>query len=201
MRKLAETSGILGSFITPQTIKDRITDTVTNRLSDPTEAKNWGEEVVQSQSAEAPQGVAGQIGKAVSQQLPQSSRLDTIPKVFMGFQQGGFSGGMQNLGSMVSNGIGSLFKSSEDMQLPPQLEQNIGQAFQGSPAARQAADTVAPVVNKTFDHLIDNSMFGSGLKMLASPMKYMSDMAKKYGLPELGGAGGAQAGGTSGATS
>ena len=105
------------------------------------------------------------------------------------------SGGLKNIGNMASQGLNSLMGSGqekvgflEDMakvdpeKFPLNVKTQVGDAFEGSTAARTGADIIAPSVNKTFDHVIDNSMFGKGLKMLANPMDFISEKAKEFGL-------------------
>lgn len=177
----------VGGNITPDAMKSQITNYVTKKLENPGEARQWGSELVEGPKGGKSQGgLAGAIGKAVAAEMPNAPNLNTLPKIFMGFQQGGFGGGMSQLGSALSSGLGGLFKTSEvsdpSADLPDEVTSQIGDAFQGSNAATNAANILAPSVNKTFDHLIENSIFGSGLKMLADPSAYLSDKAKEFGL-------------------
>lgn len=171
-------------MVGPDTIKNQITQTVKGRLAG-SGGRQWGRDVVNNMGT-GPKGqnLEGMIGGAIANELPDAPNLDTIPRVFMGFQQGGFGGGMNQIGQAFKRGIGGLFKTSAQngLDLPPQLQRSIGEAFQGSNAAMHAANLVAPAVNKTFDHLLQNSVFGKGLKMVTDPMSYIGEQAKEFGL-------------------
>lgn len=182
----------------PSLIQSKVQQWATEIKDNPGKANAVGQEMVNGKGPGGKATVAGAIGKAVATELPNSPNLNTIPKIFMGFQQGGFSGGMSQMGSAISSGMDSLFGSQKqgsiEDSLPAGVVNQIGAAFKGSPAAQSAANTVAPAVNKTFDHLLQNSIFGTGLKMLADPSAYLADKAKEFGL------GGASEGTTPGVT-
>jgi hypothetical protein len=161
-----------------------LTKGVSDEISNPGDARKFGEGLVDNamNPGVKKNTIAGAVGSAVGKELVNSPNLNTVPKIFLGFQQGGFGGGMQQLGSAISSGFGSLFggvKTADfkafEKHLPPETINQIGTDLQGSPAAKGGANVMAGPVNQTFNHLIDNSMFGSGLRMLASPFEFMRD--------------------------
>lgn len=193
---------LAGEFgVGPDTIKNKITQRVQDKLKGGG-GYQWGQQVVKNLGGSGGQTntLPGQIGSAIAKELPDAPNLDTIPRIFMGFQQGGFGSGMSQIGQALQRGVGGLFKTSAQngLDLPPQLARNIGEAFQGSNSAMHAANLVAPAVNKTFDHLLQNSVFGKGLKMVTDPMSYIGERAKEFGLgsPFAGNEGGKSGGPT-----
>ena len=185
---LEKFSGLTGAAVGVD--KDYITNEMNTAITDKlkADAAGFGREVVKGSGGATP-GLDGAIGRAVSKEMPNSPTVNTLPRILMGFQQGGFSGGMEQLGSAASTGLGQLGgmfgKQGEydpNHGLPAHVAAQIGDAFQGSNAARDAARVLGPVANKAVDSLIDKSMFGPGLKMLANPMGYMTDKAKEFGI-------------------
>lgn len=165
--------------ITPETIQSNITDKVKEKLNTPSSAKAFGRSVAtgMGEGGVSQNNLEGQIGKAVADELPNASTLNTLPKAFMGFQRGGFMGGLQNLGNMAQQSFASwMGTKAAEVKLPPALEQAMGAQFQGSPAARGGAEEIAPVVNNAFDHLVSKSP----LKIFSGT--YLSDKAKEFGL-------------------
>ena len=208
MLKISEGEGFLqtaaDALLGPKQIQDEIQGYAKKLKTQPGFAKTEGKSMVTGMGAGGKStSLSGAIGSAVASELPNSPRLDMMPKIFMGFQQGGFGGGMKQLGSAISSGMNSLFGEKQGRfadNLPPGIIQQVGDKFKGSVAARSAADTVAPAVNRTFDHVIDNSMFGKGLKMLADPRAYIEDKAKELGMGPMSPTGATKPGGAGGTT-
>lgn len=183
---------MVSTLIGPDTIKEKLTDATNKKLT--SGARNWGREVANQAmgvGGKTPTGLSGQIGSAIATELPDAPDLNMMPKLMLNIQQRG-----------LGQGLANMFKSSQDSEsgFAPEVDKQIGEAFKGSPAARTAANTVAPVVNKAFDHVTGQSIFGRGLKMIMDPGAYFKDLEQEAGIGTPAGASGASAGGAGATT-
>ena len=180
-----------------QGFSDQITGAVKSKISkDP---KGFGKQLVGDKPTTpgggGPTGTdafSSSLGKSIMSEMGKSPSVSILPRMLMGFMGGGLGGGLSNMGGMAvqglqsaGNAIGDLFKSSADDtaldSLPAPVAEQMGDQFRGSPAAREAANKLGPMVNEAFNHVMSKP-FGGALGTLTNPMGQVQDIAKKHGL-------------------
>jgi hypothetical protein len=163
-------------FITPSEVQKGLNSGVDSLLGDASGAKELGRTMAGSptpgQKSSLPEGTkafASSVGQAVGNAMPDAEGLDTMPKLLLGANRA--------LGKLGADFMGTL---------PAQVGTAAGQQFEGSPAARGAANTLAPMVNKSFGNLWDQSTFGKITKWIQDPGSLIDQKAKELGISKPG---------------
>lgn len=143
-------------------------------------------------STSTPSGsIANDIGKAISEKLPSSPKIGVIPRMMLGFAQGGFGGGISNMGSVIGERLSGMFSGGKEKtaagadnhpldKMPMDVAKRVGSAFKGSPAAQGAADQVAPMVEKGIGETMGGVIGKDAWGLISNPMGYIQDAMKNF---------------------